>query len=396
MASTAPTQQSTSLKGSWEEMYARARRMASNRNDEAIALYEKLVTRLSKIPKEQRQLNDERLQKLLMSATAGAQSYLNLRERYEDALHIMDVTRTQIEDEEELESFDLHRADILIMAGQSEKAVAILRQVAQNNDNSVEHLGPIFRLYLQEKEWDKAASFLEEIEKQAEAEIAAESDATEAARVQGFVDSCHALMALEMHKWDAAISWYEKMAENGSEFSQNFQFLYIPLIHQGQYEAALPFIQRDKARKVRSGFWEGLAQYHLGNQSAAERAWKKVIATSLTEEEARFLFEYTLAHYYLGDKEREALELVLRVIREVETPNWTLFVLAGLGWAARGVMNSAHTNFSIALDQRRSLAQGRLLPPELFNFVRDLVDEPHRDEVAKYFESATTTAPVTE
>ncbi|MCB0080398.1 MAG: hypothetical protein KDE47_05690, partial [Caldilineaceae bacterium] len=65
---------------------------------------------------------------------------------------------------------------------------------------------------------------------------------------------------------------------------------------------------------------------------------------------------------------------------------WSLFVLAGLGWAARGSMSNAHTNFSIAVDQRRSLAQSRLLPNEMLNFVHDLVDESNQAELAKYFE----------
>ncbi|MEZ4656315.1 MAG: hypothetical protein R2911_01950 [Caldilineaceae bacterium] len=386
MASTAPTQRTAPLKGSWEETYARARRMAGNRNDEAIPLYEKLVTRLSKMPKEQLKQNDERLQKLLMSATASAQSYLNLRERYDDALRIMDLARPQIEDAEELESYDLHRADILMMAGQLDKAFGLLREKAQDSDSKIDYLGTMFRRHLQYKQWDQAESVLNELEAQAAVEIADEEDALEAARTRGYVDSCHALLALEKGEWDSAITWYEKMAENGGSFGQNYQFLYIPLVHGGQYETALPFIQRDKARKVRSGFWDGLAQYRLGNPSAAERAWKRVVSTALTEEEARFLFEFALAHFYLGDKEREGLELVLRVIREVESPNWSLFALAGLGWAARGAMSNAHTNFSIALDQRRSLAEGRLLPDEMFNFVRDLVDDPNQAALAKYFE----------
>ncbi|MEZ4708012.1 MAG: hypothetical protein R3A44_12435 [Caldilineaceae bacterium] len=387
MASTAPTQRTAPLKGSWEETYTRAQRMAGNRNDEAIPLYEKLVTRLSKMPKDQLLQNDERLRKLLMSATAGAQSYLNLRERYDDALRIMDLARPHIDDDEELESYDLHRADILMMAGQLDKAFELLREKAQESEEQIDYLGTMFRRHLQYKQWVQAESVLNELETQAAIEIAAEEDPLEAARVRGYVDSCHALLALEKGEWENAITWYEKMAENGSGFSQNYQFLYIPLVHGGQYETALPFIQRDKARKVRSGFWEGLAQYRLGNPSAAERAWKRVVSTALTEEEARFLFEFVLAHFYLGDKEREGLELVLRVIREVESPNWSLFALAGLGWAARGTMSNAHTNFSIALDQRRSLAEGRLLPDEMFNFVRDLVDEPNQAALAKYFDA---------
>ena len=386
MAATAPTQRTSSLKGSWEELFERAQRMAGNRNDEAIPLYEKLVTRLSKMPDDQLELNDERLLKLLMRATAGAQSYLNLRERYDEALQIMDMARPHVDDEEELESYDIHRADILIMAGHLEKAVALLREMPQDDDGLIEHLGYIFRRYLQNKQWDQAASVLDELEQQAAIEIAAEEDAIEVARTRGYVDSCHSLLALEKGEWDQAITWYEKMAGNGSDFGQNYQFLYIPLVHGGQDETALTFIQRDKAHKIRSGFWEGLAQYHLGHQNAAEKIWKRVTTTPLTEEEARFLFEFALAHFYLGDNEREGLELVLRVIREVESPNWSLFVLAGLGWAARGSMSNAHTNFSIAVDQRRSLAQSRLLPNEMLTFVRDLVDESDQAELAKYFE----------
>ena len=86
---TAPDQKPP-IKGSWEERLQTAQRLAANYNDDAIAIYDMLITRLQKMPKAQRQAANGRLQNILMQASVDLHSYLTMREKYVRALDVLD------------------------------------------------------------------------------------------------------------------------------------------------------------------------------------------------------------------------------------------------------------------------------------------------------------------
>lgn len=390
----------------------RAQQLAARNDDEAVAIYDKLITRLSALPLERRRVSNDRLQNILVQACVNAQAYHNVHERYDEALHVMDQMR-QIVEEPEIQPLDFHRADILLTAGRVDEAIAVLRGIAEENGNDIEDLAAIFHAYVRVGQLDDAQRVLNEIEEQLAAQQGsdaaspadgeedprsedprsedprAEARAAAGARDEAFVYSLRSELAMERQQWQEAIDHYQQAVSLHSDYGDSPQFIYMPLVRNGQYEAALPFVRQDTARKVRSTFWEALALYHLGDVAQAEALWTEVTETELNEEEARNFNEVVLSFYYLGDAERMGLELLLRLINEVRNPNWSIFFLTGLGWAMHGNLRNARMNFDMARQQLRMTAQGSSFPDEIKRFVDDLLDGETRAELASYLDAGT-------
>jgi tetratricopeptide (TPR) repeat protein len=373
------------IKGSWEELLMRAQQMAANQNDEAIEIYDKLINRLMAMPRERRMVNNQRLQNILVQSCVNAQAFLNVLERYDDSLHVMDQMVAAV-DEEERDAVQVHRAEILLTAGRVEEGIDVLRQVAAANENELEDLGAIFHAYIRVHHLDEAAAVLDEMEQLVEERATDEEVESEAlARDRAYLHSLRTQLALERREWQAAIDWFEQAVEADPGYRDAYYMVYMPLVRSGQFEEALPLIQQDTERKVRPTFWRALALYHLGREEEAKRLWSEVTETELDESEARNFNEVLLAFYYLGDPERMGLELGLRLLNETRNPSWAVFFLVGLGWAMRRNLRNARLNFDTSLQQRRMTAQGTEFPEEIMIFVRDLLPADVQAELANYF-----------
>ena len=79
---------------------------------------------------------------------------------------------------------------------------------------------------------------------------------------------------------------------------------------------------------------------------------------------------------------------VLGMIRQQQqSVMWSLFLLAGLGWAMRKDMVSARSNIEIAVTQRKSAAEGKLLPYQYWQMVVGLLDEEAQSALSGFFET---------
>ena len=393
-----PQEQPTAaaLKGSWEERLQHAQQLAANRDDEAIAIYDKLISRLVKMPKEARMVNEQRLQNILMQAGVNAQAYLSSSERYDDAIEVMNHLITATE-EEEHPSINAHKADIMIMAGRVDDAAAIWRGYADENPGEMTELSQLMLVYVKAGRIDEATAVLDEFEaviqkrlaeaKEADAESddeAAEEAAAMRARDEGYVYSMRSLLAMESGEWAKAVEWYEKSAETSTFYKENGQQVYARLVNNRQDELALLLIEQDKTTVIGPAFWAALVHHHLGDEDKAKKLWTKAVNTELSEDEARNFFEMIMSFYYLGDEERMGLELTLRLINESRNPNWSIFFLAGVGQAIHNDMNALHVNMGTAVQQSRIVAEGTHLNPDLRMFIEDLFDEEMQAEFEKY------------
>ena len=386
MATPTDQQAPAPIRGSWEELLGRAQELAASRDDEAIEIYEKLITRLLKMTPEQRAVQENRLQGVLIQSGVNLQAYYNILERFDDASDVL-VRLSTVVEEEELPSLDSHRAQILVMAEKFDEAIALMREITEREDAEIPELSAIARLHIDRGELDKAAEVIEEIAQRAAED--AESDETnenDQARDQGFVENLRSLLALEQGNSEAAIDHFEKAMAVFPFYADNTHLLYIRLMHSGLYEEALPFIKKETKRKIQPAFWRGLALHHLGETKEAEQLWKKATEIELDESESAAFLELILSFYYLGDKERLGLELLLRLINESRNPGWSVFFLLGLGWSIHDNAANAITNFDMGLQQMRTEASGTKFPKEVKTFVRDLLSEEQQIELAKYFE----------
>lgn len=373
------------VKGSWEDLLTQAGRLAANQNDEALPIYEKLVTRLRALPAAQRQANKGRLQNLLKIATINYHTYLSTRERYDQALALVPEIQ-QLEDENNQDNWEYHAAALLYQAERPEEAIARLRARVADPDAPVVNWGQLAMMHLRLHEVDTAEQILAEMAQRIEAkQLAGKLSATQLAEEQALLAGLRANVALDRGDWNAAITYFDQATALDNYYKENPHILYIRLARQGQYETALHYIQNDHNHAVRSGFWHGYVLYHQGKNNEARRQWQKVIGIDVEKTKERSLMEFVLAHYYLGDPEAVALGGVIRLLKEERGASWELLYMAALGWALRGNVQDARANLTLAIVRRKALAEGTLLPHESWLHGQDLLSAEVQTQLAEYF-----------
>ena len=370
------------LRGSWEELLQRAQELGANRNEDALPIYDKLVTRLGAMPKAQRAAYDGRLQSIFEQAAVSAQSFLNILKRYDEAIDVLYKLREGIEPTSRRE-IDIHIANVMQMAGQYAEAVAKIRAIADSAEGDLLELGTLCLLHL--RQFDVAAGQRIVTEMMAWVEQKhgdgnANPDAYK--RDMGYLNNVRSIVAAEAEQWDDAIACHEAAAQHDAYYTENVYMLYSRLVRNGRFAEALPFIKQDKSRQIRPKFWRALALYHLGETAKAQRLWQEVTETELTEQEGDSFSDVILAFYYLGDAERLGLELALRLINEVRNASWSAYFLVSLGWGIRDNADYARNNLEMALQQRRATAEGTLLTRDVSLFLEDLLT----GEIRAYFE----------
>lgn len=382
-----PEKEPLIIKGSWEDLLQQAQQLAANQNDDAIPLYQKIVTRLSKLPVAQRMANNERLQQIFLHAALQLQSYLTLRERYEEALTVIDEAHA-LADEEGQDAIAYQKVLVLLMAERLDEAFSHLRAAATAVTADIADWGALAMQYLRHGRLTEAAGAIEEAAAWAEAQISGgETDDENGGEYRGYIADLRADLAIQQGNWDEAEAFYAQAIEADKLYKQNIHLFYMRLLQHGQAARALPYIQRDQQYPIRAGFWHGVTHYRLGQQAEAEREWHKVLQIDSKQSQEPSFSELILTHYYLGDKERIGLSNVLRVIQESRRYDWQTLFLAGLGWAIQGRQDNAEANFQIAVNQRRMAGQGKLLPKQVWDYCVDMLDATAQASAAKYFDT---------
>ncbi|MEZ4866146.1 MAG: hypothetical protein R3C14_32820 [Caldilineaceae bacterium] len=373
------------IKGSWEDLLQQAQRLAANQNDEAMPILEKLVQRLSKLPEQQRMANGQRLQAIYADALMTYEAYLTLRDRYDQALALLDRAEA-VATEEERAAFRHHRVLILLMAERFPDAFTLQREIATAPQADIGDWGFLVMKYLEHHRDAEAAQTLREAEEWLDhATVQGKVSPEEIDEQRAYLADLQVDLAIQQEAWEEMMRYFEEAAALHPIYREQIHLLYSRLFQADQPALALPYVLQDKAHPVRAGFWHGVALYRLGQTQAATKEWQKVLARDLSKSEEQSFTEYILLLYYLGDEEREGLGNVLHAIQEEQHYEWQTLFLAGLGWAIHDRFDNAETNLQFAVNQRKSHAQGKVLPYQTWTFCRDLLDEAGRTRIAKYF-----------
>ncbi|NJN80889.1 MAG: hypothetical protein HC802_00390 [Caldilineaceae bacterium] len=368
------------IKGSWEDLLDQAQMLATNQNDKAIPIYEKLVTRLTAMAANLRAASDGRLDRILRIAASDLQSYFAMRGRYDESISIIQLL--QEFDAENAVAWQHREGEMLLMAGRIDEGIAILRSMAESREG----LGLWARIaseYMEVDRSDEAETVLDQMRAMVDEKWHADDQSSDANEDRAQVLTLQAALSFHRRQWQEGIDAYQQaMALDGLQ-ARSPQFAYTRLIRAGQDEAALPLLVKDQEHPTRVHLWRGISLHNRGDKSAAEREWSVAAKAKKMETET---FEYLLANYYLGDKEGAALGAVLEAIRDSEGSDWTVFYLAGLGWAVRNEMTSAISNFRLSRLQGRALAYGANLPKHLWYFCQTMLDEEKLAQIGEYFD----------
>ncbi|MFN8493449.1 MAG: hypothetical protein U0350_37970 [Caldilineaceae bacterium] len=374
------------VKGSWEDLLSQAGRLAANQNDEAIPIYEKLISRLQAMTPAQRQMNNGRLQTILRSATIQFHTFQTTRDRYDEALALIPQIQA-LESEDKRAGWDYHAATLLYQAGRGEEALARLRARVELPDFPAINWGHLAMMHLRLHQADAAEKVLDEADVWVQNQQATgKTSSTDGQEEQALILDLRSNIALERGDWNVAATYYDQAGQLDPFYKEHLHMFYVRLAHHGQYAAALPYIERDRQHRVRADFWHGFVLKHLDQEAEARKFWQRVVDTDVSKTQERSLMEFVLSHYYLGDPEAVALGGVLRLLQEDRSASWELLFMAALGWALRGNPQDARANLGLAVTRRKALAEGKQLPHESWHFVQDLVDETIQSQLAEYFE----------
>ncbi|MCB0130749.1 MAG: hypothetical protein KDD78_07865 [Caldilineaceae bacterium] len=389
------------VKGSWEALLQEAQRLATNQNDAAIPLYVKLVTRLQKMSKIQRYAADKRLQNIYMQAAIDLHSYYNMRERYDEALALLEQIKDEV-DQSEREQWELHGISLLKLAGRPDEAIAKLQRMAELPNSDLTTWGDLLITLVQLGRPEQTDAVLAKMDAWL-AEQHEDMTTPGAQRDAGYVASLRSMVALEVGDTAAALDWLDQAIALDPEFKNRIPQTYIRMIALGNYEPALQLMRRDKQAPLRTDFWQAFIYFHQDEKEKAKLIWERVARQDLGDEPAAGLMEQLLSRFYLGDPEGKGLSTLLSILNEDTSQYWGVYMLTALGWAMRGNQRNAASNLETAMMQRRANGEGRLLPAESWRYFVDLVSPELQQELARFFEPTAdlqaadeTPAPVAE
>jgi tetratricopeptide (TPR) repeat protein len=402
------------LQGSWEGILEQARDFARNGNPEAIPLFQKVITGISRLPEARRRAAEARLHGFYLRAVMGLQSFYATRDRFDDAIQVLEEARPHVDDEER-GFIDEHIINLQLMAGHNDTALASLRRQADEPDSEVTDWNPVVWGYIRSDRTREALSLVDELasrygvdrepaassakhigsetdqeamaERVAEqAESRAESDEADPAYIRACLEGLRAVVLVELGEYEAGIEAFERsLAVANSPYRHSLHLLYTRLSNAGRYDDALRLIQRDDRYPARRGFWRGLTAYRQGYSDDARAAWRAVGDLDM-DELRRAPVESTLARFYLGDPQGETLSGLLGAIRESENPNWTLLMLAGVGFARRGDRETAQNDFRLAVSLLKATGEGVRLPVGVWYMVKDIFKPEDVELFSQYFE----------
>jgi hypothetical protein len=372
----------TPIKGSWEDLLYRGQQLVAMQNQEGGAILQGLIERLARMPAASLNAGNHRLRNILLEAVDSVTPYLLYNQRYDEALANIELAE-RFAQPENVVSWRKSRSMALIQSGAVDEGFALLREVVRNDSPE------LWQMYVSEAIQRRRIDLAEEGVKEAKHAVnrlsAASADANEIQRLRAALGYSKAQVAAVQNRPDEASAWMEYTLAQHKGYHENLAAFYLRLIEGKQFAEALKWVQRDQTHPVRSKFWQGYIRYHLGKGEEAERLWRQVVKTNLTEEENIDLLEYILAHYYLGDHEGIGLGITLDLMKRSDHIPTLHFFLAGLGWAMRGNDTSAHTNFHQALMRTQALAMGHKMIPLWWRLCTDLIAEDALPQYAKYF-----------
>lgn len=393
------------IKGSWEDLHAQAQQHARNYNDEAIGLYQRVFNGLMALPSAARAAGERRLYNLMMVTGVELQGYLNVRDRPDEALDVIEKMLAIVDDTDKDQIIEL-KSDVLMQADHGDEAIALLHSQLSRDDAEAGDWGRLVGSYIRLKRAEEALPVLDDMGKWIETQAAAGTlQGEELRETKYYQERLRAAVFLELERVDDAIALFNELysLDGASAFSPHL--LYTRLVREGRYEEALRYIDRDQARPVRAAFWRGLVHKYMGEAAKATRVWEASTKEEVVRGDTESIVEHFLTLYYLGDPKREGLEAMLRTQREQRRLSWMVFLLTALGWIVRGDFPAAHSNIKLSVSQIKSMGEGKTLSNQYWRFVQDLAPEGQAAQFAQYFDTgadepaaaiASTDTPVTE
>lgn len=367
-----------------------ARQLALRDDERAGEKYELLISRLAKMPVERLAANENRMQRMLEECMFTYQSFLARRNRLEEAIDMQKERIPFLFDEDALAVWNERQAQMLYWLGRYDESLTLMAKVQALEPWDVGLRWQLFEMYRKQgrrEQMDELIDSLVELVTALESHaMQPPQEGTDLPTLQGLVRYLKMMLAVEDGEWQAAYDLFVEAASVSPVYKENWHQIFRLLVLNREAKLANRALNREESPASR-GFWRGLNGYYQGDEAGAKAEWEQVTRLEVGELPMRSAADYILAHYYLGDKKRQGLELALRLIESMRQNRDPLIIaLAGLGWAIQGEGKHLKMNLEFAIGQLRASFNADKLPEFNWYFFRDLLPAEEFTKVEHYFE----------
>lgn len=362
------------IPGSYYDRIMEARWHESNGElEEAVAIYQRLVARISSLP-ERRRAPGSDLNYFLVAAASDLATIMASLGDFEAAQLLC----------EQLQSWDPDDADwwrqrlytLLIDQGQVEEGLAGLKQLANSEPDKFEHWSVLAAAAMGEQQFDLAEQALDR------AALLAPLAKDEDASAQVHLTRFHVYRL--QHRWREAGNEWDKAVELDVDIRQTQEGVLRMFIGAGLWDDASRYVG-DPFPKPVGEYYQGYLAFRRGDKVRARILWRKVVEADHAKDRA-VLNAQAMAWCHLGEP-RNALSLLLReVSASREIPARTALVLT-LGWAMEGNLEAAKADLGMAIRGLSDVVGAKCPLLDWYDFEQLVHDQSIKAELRPYFEA---------
>lgn len=361
------------IPGSWDAILSEAHRLSEQGDKRAVERYRSICDKLFRFGKERRTARSGELQDILIEAHFACIAFLYTHERFDEAANLYE---DQIEDEldgVDLDKWQVYQNRALWMAGREDEAIDLLRSALAESPENLFLAWELFRIHFYQDDLGAASDVVATW-------LHPSTDPDEFSDDETALWAYHTLsmlLAIAREEWSAAID-HMGIANSLDLMAYAVRTsLYLSLFEARELER-LAKVVKSETSTVTKSLWLGLIYDERDDEKRARAAWSLATQVDLTTILAVEAQDWALAHFYLGDEERLGLELMLRLLRELnqESVDVDHMAMAALGWAIRGPSDKVSSNLAFAeLIGRRRFGSGKIGWQSGLHFKRLLSEE---------------------
>ncbi len=361
------------IPGSYYDRIMEARWHESNGEvEEAVAIYQRLVARISNLP-ERRRAPGSDLNYFLVAAASDLATIRATQGDFEAAQLLCE--QLQIWDPDDGDWWRQRLYTLLIDQGQGEEGLAGLKQLADSEPDKFEHWNVLAAAAMGERQYDLAEQALDR------AAFLAPLAKDEDASAQVHLTRYH-LYRLQ-RRWKEAGNEWDKAVELDADIRETQEGVLRMFLGAGLWDDAGRYVG-DPFPKPVGEYYQGYLAFRRGDKVRARILWRKVVEADHAKDRA-VLNAQAMAWCHLDEPTRALSLLLHEVSASREIPARTALVLT-LGWAMEGNLEAAKADLGMAIRGLSDTVGAKFPLLDWYDFEQLVHDEAIKAELRPHFE----------
>lgn len=363
------------IPGSYFDLLLEARELSDHEQwQEAMAILERVMGRLSRLPENRRRPGSVQAQFLV----AAAGHLQNIHVELEDFQAAESLCRQLKEWDPQDQDYWQRRLYVLsIRQGQVEEGLQGLKILAADAPEDFDRWITLARQAVDAGRLDQAATAVAH----AQTLMAdAEDEDAEVAVLLVYYD-----LHRQKGEWAQARKAWEDAAYLNEDLEFSREIVMRQFLAADQWDEARRFIDEDSFGKPIADYYRAYLAHRLGNQARARELWSQVVEAD-REDYPGISIAQAMAYCYLGQP-LQAVDLLLHDVQIGQEMSAHRGLTLALAWAMHGDREAALADLALvqqAFASRRQKPQWRTL--EWYDFQTLVEDTALREELRIYFE----------